>query len=280
MRIVEAELIKKAVKEAVKIANTRLPADVLTGLQKARENETLPHARRLLDILLENAYQAQTENMPLCQDTGLVTVQMQLGQEVLLTGGSVYEAIDQGTREGYQEGYFRASMVKGPFERVNTGDNTPAVVHLEMIAGDKVTITVFPKGAGSENMGRTAMLKPADGWEGARRFIIETVRIANANPCPPIIVGVGAGGNLEKACLLAKKALLRPIDQPHADSRIADLEAQLLQAINQLGIGPQGLGGDTTALAVNMEVHPTHIASLPVAVSLNCHSARRAVVTV
>lgn len=280
MRIVETELIKKAVKEAVKTANTRLPVDVLTSLEKARDNETVPHARRVLDILLENAHQAQTENMPLCQDTGLVTVHVQLGQEVALTGGSLYEAINQGIGEGYTEGYFRASMVKDPFERVNTGDNTPAVVHLEMIAGDKVIITVFPKGAGSENMGRTIMLKPADGWEGARRFVVDTVRIANANPCPPIIVGVGVGGNLEKACLLAKKALLRPIDQPHPDRRIAAREAQLLQDINKLGIGPQGMGGDTTALAVTMEVYPTHIASLPVAVSLNCHSARRAVVTV
>jgi fumarate hydratase subunit alpha len=280
MRIIETELIKDTIKEAVKTANTQLPADIITGLQKALENETVPHARRLLEILLENAQQARTENMPLCQDTGLVTVQLQLGQDVMLTGDSVYEAINQGIREGYKEGYFRASMVKDPFERINTDDNTPAVVHLEMITGDQVIITVFPKGAGSENMGRTAMLKPADGWAGARRFIIDTVRIANANPCPPIIVGVGAGGNMEKACLLAKKALLRPIDQPNPDRRIADLEAQLLQDINKLGIGPQGLGGDTTALAVHMEVHPTHIASLPVAVSLNCHSARRAVVTV
>lgn len=280
MRIVEVETIKETVKQAVITANTHLPEDVLDGLQKACDKETVPRARRLLEILLENAHQAQTENMPLCQDTGLVTVQIQLGQEVLLTGGDLYEAIDQGVREGYREGYFRASMVKDPLERVNTGDNTPAIVHLEMTAGDQVVITVFPKGAGSENMGRTAMLKPADSWLGVRRFIIETVKIANANPCPPIIVGVGLGGNMEKACLLAKKALLRPVNRSNADSRIADLEAQLLQAINQLGIGPQGLGGDTTALAVNMEVFPTHIASLPVAVSLNCHSTRRAVVTI
>lgn len=280
MRIVEVEMIKETVKQAVITANTHLPEDVLDGLQKACDKETVPRSRRLLEILLENAHLAQTENMPLCQDTGLVTVQIQLGQEVLLTGGDLYEAIDQGVREGYREGYFRASMIKDPLERVNTGDNTPAIVHLEMTAGDQVVITVFPKGAGSENMGRTAMLKPADSWLGVRRFIIETVKIANANPCPPIIVGVGLGGNMEKACLLAKKALFRPINRSNADSRIADLEAQLLQAINQLGIGPQGLGGDTTALAVNMEVFPTHIASLPVAVSLNCHSTRRAVVTI
>lgn len=280
MRIIKVEQIKETVKQAVRAANTQLPEDILDGLQKACTKETVPRARRLLEILLENAHLAQIENMPLCQDTGLVTIQIQLGQEVSLTGGDLYEAIDQGVREGYLEGYFRASMVKDPLERVNTGDNTPAVVHLEMTPGDQVVITVFPKGAGSENMGRTAMLKPADGWPGVRRFIIETVKIANANPCPPIIVGVGLGGNMEKACLLAKKALLRPINRSHADSRIADLEAQLLQDINQLGIGPQGLGGDTTALAVNMEVFPTHIASLPVAVSLNCHSTRRAVVTI
>lgn len=280
MRIVKVEQIKETVKQAVRAANTQLPEDILDGLQKACAKETVPRARRLLEILLENARLAQIESMPLCQDTGLVTIRIQLGQEVSLTNGDLYEAIDQGVREGYLEGYFRASMVKDPLERVNTGDNTPAVVHLEMTPGDQVVITVFPKGAGSENMGRTAMLKPADGWPGVRRFIIETVKIANANPCPPIIVGVGLGGNMEKACLLAKKALLRPINRSHADSRIADLEAQLLQDINQLGIGPQGLGGDTTALAVNMEVFPTHIASLPVAVSLNCHSTRRAVVTI
>lgn len=218
--------------------------------------------------------------MPLCQDTGLVTVHIELGQDVHLEGGSIYQAINQGVREGYKAGYFRASMVEDPLHRSNTGDNTPAVVHLELVDGDEVTITVFPKGAGSENMGRTAMLKPADGWTGVRQFVVETVRIANANPCPPIIVGVGMGGNLEKACLLAKKALLRPINKPHPDPEIAEKEAELLQAINQLGIGPQGLGGDVTALAVNMEVFPTHIASLPVAVSLNCHSTRRAVVKI
>lgn len=280
MRTVDVDKIKEAVKNAVINANTQLPADILEGLQKARDQETVPRARRLLEIILENARQAQEECMPLCQDTGLVTVHIALGQEVHLAGGDIYEAIAQGIREGYKNGYFRASMVKDPLNRTNTGDNTPAVVHLELAAGDEVVITVFPKGAGSENMGRTAMLKPSDGWEGACRFVIDTVRIANANPCPPIIVGVGMGGNLEKACLLAKKALLRPINQPHPDPAVAEKEAELLQAVNQLGIGTQGLGGDITALAVNMEVFPTHIASLPVAVSLNCHSARRAVVRI
>lgn len=280
MRIVDVEQIREAVKKAVITANTLLPADVLEGLQKALDRETVPRARRMLEIILENARQAQEESMPLCQDTGLVTVHIELGQDVHLEGGSIYQAINQGVREGYKAGYFRASMVEDPLHRSNTGDNTPAVVHLELVDGDEVTITVFPKGAGSENMGRTAMLKPADGWTGVRQFVVETVRIANANPCPPIIVGVGMGGNLEKACLLAKKALLRPINQAHPDSAIAAKEAELLQVINQLGIGPQGLGGDITALAVNMEVYPTHIASLPVAVSLNCHSARRAVVRI
>lgn len=280
MRIVDVEQIREAVKKAVITANTLLPADVLEGLQKALDRETVSRARRMLEIILENARQAQEESMPLCQDTGLVTVHIELGQDVHLEGGSIYQAINQGVREGYKAGYFRASMVEDPLHRSNTGDNTPAVVHLELVDGDEVTITVFPKGAGSENMGRTAMLKPADGWTGVRQFVVETVRIANANPCPPIIVGVGMGGNLEKACLLAKKALLRPINKPHPDPEIAEKEAELLQAINQLGIGPQGLGGDVTALAVNMEVFPTHIASLPVAVSLNCHSTRRAVVKI
>lgn len=280
MRIVDVEKIKEAVSKAVITANTQLPADVLEGLQKARDLETVPRARRLLEIILENARQAQEEGMPLCQDTGLVTVHIELGQEVHLDGGNVYQAINQGVREGYKAGYFRASMVKDPLNRINTGDNTPAIVHLELTDGEEVVITVFPKGAGSENMSRTAMLKPAEGWAGARQFVVETVRIANANPCPPIIVGVGMGGNLEKACFLAKKALLRPINRPHPYPKIAEKEAELLQAINQLGIGPQGLGGDITALAVNMEVYPTHIASLPVAVSLNCHSTRRAVVKI
>lgn len=280
MRIVDVKQIREAVKKAVITANTLLPADVLEGLQKALDRETVSRARRMLEIILENARQAQEESMPLCQDTGLVTVHIELGQDVHLEGGSIYQAINQGVREGYKAGYFRASMVEDPLHRSNTGDNTPAVVHLELVDGDEVTITVFPKGAGSENMGRTAMLKPADGWTGVRQFVVETVRIANANPCPPIIVGVGMGGNLEKACLLAKKALLRPINKPHPDPEIAEKEAELLQAINQLGIGPQGLGGDVTALAVNMEVFPTHIASLPVAVSLNCHSTRRAVVKI
>lgn len=280
MRTIDVGQIKEAVEKAVITANTQLPADVLEGLHKAWDQETVPRARRLLEILLDNARQAQAESMPLCQDTGLVTVQIMMGQEVHLTGGDLYEAVNQGIRAGYKAGYFRASMVKDPLNRINTGDNTPAVVHLELAAGDEVLITVFPKGAGSENMGRTAMLKPADGWAGVRQFVIDTVKIANANPCPPIIVGVGMGGNMEKACILAKKALLRPINQTHPDQVIAEREAELLQAINQLGIGPQGLGGDVTALAVNMEVYPTHIASLPVAVSLNCHSTRRAVVKI
>jgi len=280
MRVVNVEQIKEAVCEAVITANTRLPADILEGLQQARDRETVPRARYLLEIMLENARLAQEESMPLCQDTGLVTVHIALGQDVHLTGGDLYAAVNQGVREGYKKGYFRASMVKDPLNRINTGDNTPAVVHVEFTPGEELVITVFPKGAGSENMSRTAMLKPAEGWEGVRRFVIETVKIANANPCPPIIVGVGLRGNLEKACLLAKKALLRPINQAHPDSAIAAKEGELLQVINQLGIGPQGLGGDITALAVNMEVYPTHIASLPVAVSLNCHSARRAVVRI
>lgn len=280
MREINVTQLKDAVKRAVITANTHLPPDIVAGLEQALLTEQTPRAQRLLAILLENAQLAREESLPLCQDTGLVTVQVELGQEVILTGGDIYQAINQGISEGYKLGFFRASMVNDPIERINTGDNTPAVVHIEMVPGDKITITVFPKGAGSENMGRIAMLKPSDGSAGVINFIVETVKIANANPCPPIIVGAGVGGNMEKAALLAKRALLRPINYRHHDPRIAELEIEIWQKINQLGIGPQGWGGDTTALAVNIEVFPTHIASLPVAVSLNCHSSRRATITI
>lgn len=280
MREVGVDIIREAVRKAVIQANIHLPPDVRAALRTALDRESDPRARRILEILWENALLAEQHAMPLCQDTGLVTVQVQLGQEVLLTGEDLDEAINQGVRDGYREGYFRASMVADPLHRVNTGDNTPAVIHLEMIPGDQIHLTVFPKGAGSENMARTAMLKPSEGESGVVEFVLDTVRTANANPCPPIIVGIGLGGNLEKAALLAKKALLRPITQRHPQTGVARLEKELLHRINQLGIGPQGLGGDTTALAVNIELFPTHIASLPVAVSLNCHSTRRTTVTI
>lgn len=278
MREIDVNQIQKAVCQAAVTANTILPPDIRASLEQALEKETHEGARRILGILLQNAALAEHDQMALCQDTGLVTVSVRLGQQVLLTGGDLTEAINEGIRQGYRQGYFRSSIVGHPLQRVNTGDNTPAVIHLEIVPGDALTVTVFPKGAGSENMGRLAMLKPSDGQPGVIRFILETVAIANANPCPPIVVGVGIGGNMEKAAMLAKKALLRPLTDRHPDPEMAALEGELLNRINAMGIGPQGLGGDTTALAVNIEVYPTHIASLPVAVSLNCHSTRRATV--
>lgn len=280
MREINVNQIQEAVCQAAITANTILPPDIREGLEQAFEKETHDGARRILSILLQNAVLAEHDKMALCQDTGLATVSIRLGQQVLLTGGDLTEAINEGIRQGYRQGYFRSSIVGHPLQRVNTGDNTPAVIHLEIVPGEALTVTVFPKGAGSENMGRLAMLKPSDGQMGVTRFILETVAIANANPCPPIVVGVGIGGNMEKAAMLAKKALLRPLTERHPDPEMAALEGELLRQINNMGIGPQGLGGDTTALAVNIEVYPTHIASLPVAVSLNCHSTRRATVNI
>ncbi|MEW6440568.1 MAG: fumarate hydratase [bacterium] len=273
MREIQAEQITRTVRDLCIDANYRLGGDVLEAIREARANEESPQARGVLGELEENAQIAARGVFPLCQDTGFAVVFVELGQEVNVVGGSLGEAVQEGVRQGYRDGYLRKSICD-PFTRRNTGDNTPAVVHLELVAGAKVRIVVAPKGGGSENMSRVTMLTPAEGWEGVKRFVVQRVREAGPNPCPPIVVGVGVGGTFEKAALIAKKALLRPVGKPHADPGIAEKEQELLREIQATGIGPAGYGGGHTALAVQMEVFPCHIASLPVAVNINCHSAR------
>lgn len=277
MRTINVNEVSQAVAEAVIKANTVLPLDVLQALRDSARIEQ-SRGKRSLEILLENAELAKSSGLALCQDTGLVVVNIELGQEVVLTGGLLEDAVNEGIREGYARGYFRKSVVGNPLVRKNTGDNTPAVIHFNLVAGEGLKLSILPKGAGSENMGRLAMLKPSQGMEGVKQFIIETVKEAGGNPCPPIIVGVGVGGNMEKAALLAKHALLREVGSVNPDEVLAGLEQELLAEINDLGIGPQGLGGNVTALAVHIETYATHIACLPVAVNLGCHSTRRVTV--
>jgi len=256
-------------------ANYYLGDDVIDALRRARADEISPVGQDVLDQLLENAAVAREGDLPLCQDTGLAVVFLAVGQEVHIIGGDLYQAINEGVRRGYDEGYLRKSIVGQPFSaRGNTKDNTPAVIHCQIVPGDSLEITVVPKGGGSENMSALGMLKPADGRQGVVDFVARTVESAGANPCPPTIVGVGVGGTAEKAMLLAKYSLLRPIGQPSPDPDVAQLEDDILERVNRLGIGPQGLGGRTTALAIHVETHPCHIASLPVAVNIQCHSAR------
>lgn len=275
MRQINVDLIEKAIAQAVIDANTVLPKDVQRALEAARERETLPAARRFLQIILENADIACRDRMALCQDCGMVVAHVELGQEIHLIGGDLEGAINSGISAGYQRGYLRKSVVKDPLERINTGDNTPAIVHITLVPGDILQLTLMPKGAGSENMGQLAMLKPSAGIEGVKDFILQVVRAAGGNPCPPVIVGVGIGGNMEKAALLAKHALLREVGHPNESPDLAKLEIEMLDRINATGIGVMGIGGNTTALAVNIETYPTHIACLPVAVNLGCHSTRR-----
>lgn len=274
LRNIDVEVIQKAVADALIKANTTLPDDILAALKQALLKETNPVAAACLQIILDNAGIAARENMPLCQDTGMVIAYVEMGQEVHIIGGTLEDSINEGVRDGYVRGYLRKSVVKDPFDRINTGDNTPAILHLNLVPGERLRITLMAKGAGSENMGQLAMLKPSAGVEGVKEFILKAVREAGGNPCPPIIVGVGVGGNMEKAAALAKQALLRAVGVPNPRPEIAALEDEMLRKINALGIGVQGLGGNTTALAVNIETYPTHIASLPVAVNLGCHSTR------
>jgi fumarate hydratase subunit alpha len=229
---------------------------------------------------MENADIAERESLPMCQDTGMACVFVSVGQDAHIVGGSLEEAINQGVRQGYKDGYLRKSVVKDPLDRVNTGDNTPAAIYYDIVPGNKLKITIAPKGFGSENMSKIKMLKPSDGIEGIKKFIIETVKEAGPNPCPPTIIGVGIGGTFDKVAFLAKKALLRPINKSNSNPFYADLEKELLEKINQLGVGPQGFGGKTTSLGINIEVFPTHIAGLPVAVNVNCHATRHAEVTI
>jgi len=275
MREIHTEQITGTVARLCMEANYDLPEDVLDSLRAARQAEVSPVGRELLDRILENADIARLERMPLCQDTGLTVVFLRVGQDVHIVGGPLTDAINDGVRRGYTEGYLRKSVVAQPFsQRVNTKDNAPAVIHTDIVPGDTLHIMVVPKGGGSENMSFLGMLKPADGRQGVIDFVVNSVDKAGANPCPPIIVGVGIGGTIDQTTLLAKRALLRKVGQPNTDPEVASLEQEILQRVNGLGIGPQGFGGLTTALAVHAETFPCHIASMPVVVNIQCHSAR------
>lgn len=273
VREINAQEITAAVERLCIEANVDLPADIQTKLDKSWETEPWPLAKGILGTIRENFNIAAEDRVPICQDTGMACVFLEIGQDVHIVG-SLKDAVDEGVRRGYTKGHLRKSVVKDPLDRVNTGDNTPAVLYTEIVEGDGFKITVAPKGFGSENMSRIKMLKPSDGIEGVKAFVIDTVEEAGPNPCPPIVVGVGIGGTFDKAALLAKKAIVRSTDVRNADPFYASLEEELLEKINELGVGPQGIGGRTTALAVNIEKMPTHIAGLPVAVNINCHVTR------
>lgn len=275
MRTISAQQISDAVAALCVRANKELPEDIVCAMHTAMAEEPWPLAQNTLGVLCENIDAAAARSLPICQDTGMACVFAELGQDVHLEGDFT-QAVNAGVRRGYTEGYLRKSVVCDPLRRVNTGDNSPAAITVELVPGDKLKLTVIPKGFGSENMSRLAMLKPADGVEGVKRFVVETVKAAGSNPCPPIVVGVGIGGTFDKAAALAKHALLRPIDRPNADPYYAALERELLEEINALGTGPQGFGGRTTALGLNIETMPTHVAGLPVAVNISCHVTRRA----
>ena len=275
MREIETISITQAVAELCQQANSVLGEDVLTALQQAQQTEESLLGRETLSQIIENAQIATQEHMPLCQDCGTAVIFLEIGQDIHITGGDLHTAVEEGVRRGYSQGYLRKSIVSQPLSsRTNTGDNTPPVIHTEIVPGDRLKVMVMPKGGGAENMSRLAMLKPGEGRQGIIDFAVKTVDEAGGNPCPPIIVGVGIGATAEKAMFLAKKALLRPVATPSPDPEIAELEKELLSRINDLGIGPLGLGGRTTALAVHAEVVPTHIASLPAAINIQCHSAR------
>ncbi len=275
MREITTEQITQEVARLCIEANYYLGEDVLDVLHDARENEVSPVGQAVLDQILQNIEISNRGELPLCQDTGLLVAFLELGQEVHIVGGDLYEAINEGVRQGYKVGYLRKSVVDKPFSaRVNTKDNTPAVIHTEIIPGDRLKITVCPKGGGSENMSYLKMFSPAAGRQGIIDWVVECVDKSGANPCPPIIVGVGIGGTVDQTTLIAKKSLLRPVGQPHPDPEVAALEAEILERVNKLGIGPQGLGGRVTALAVHVETFPCHIASMPAAINIQCHSAR------
>lgn len=274
MRTLDSIEITNAVKKLCMDANYYLPCDIKSALEKSRTAEKSHSAKLILDDILKNAEIAKTDNMPICQDTGMAVFKVEIGQNVHISGKNITDAINDGVMQGYQGGYLRKSVVADPLRRTNTNTNTPAIIHYDIVDGDKVRITFAPKGFGSENMSALAMLKPAQGIDGVIDFVLKTVENAGSNPCPPIVVGVGIGGTMEKAACLAKYALMRPIDSRNADEFYADLEDTLLEKINKLGIGPQGLGGSTSALGVNVEVFATHIAGLPVCVNINCHATR------
>ena len=276
MREIPVSRITDAVERLCIEANTHLPDDVKRAIEACRACEDGDIAVGVLDNIMENYQIADRECVPICQDTGMACVFLEIGQDVHLTGGDLREAVDEGVRRGYTDGYLRKSIVADPLRRGNTGDNTPAAITVHLVDGDGCTITVAPKGFGSENMSRIQMLKPADGVEGFQKFVLDTVQQAGSNPCPPIVLGIGVGGSFDKVAYLAKKALLRPLDVPNPDPYYAALERELLAAINELGIGPQGFGGKTTCLGLAIEQMPTHVAGLPVAVNVSCHVTRRA----
>ncbi|MBR2471517.1 MAG: fumarate hydratase [Clostridia bacterium] len=276
MREISVNEITTAVKQLCISANVSLNSDIYRAIDNAQKEETAETAKSVLSILKENADIAKEKQVPICQDTGMVIVFFKIGQDVHITGGSVTDAINEGVRLGYTEGYLRKSVVGDPLERKNTGDNTPAVIYYDIVPGDKITISVMPKGFGSENMGAVKMLKPSDGVGGVIDFVLDTVKKAGPNPCPPIVLGIGIGGTMDKAAELSKEALLRPVDSSNENEYYAELENTLLKKINELDIGPQGFGGKTTALGVNIKTFPTHIAGLPVAVTISCHVTRHA----
>ncbi|MGF7018514.1 fumarate hydratase subunit alpha [Lachnospiraceae bacterium PF1-21] len=276
MREINASQITEVVETLCIKANEHLPGDVKNAIECCRSREDWDIAKGVLDQIVENYEIADEQNVPICQDTGMACVFLEIGQDVHITGGDLSEAINEGVRRGYEKGYLRKSVVKDPVRRGNTGDNTPAMIYTEIVPGDKINITVGPKGFGSENMSMIRMFKPSAGLQGIKDFILEVVETAGPNPCPPMVVGVGIGGTFDKAALLAKKALMRPIDTANPDPYYADLEVEMLDKVNELGIGPQGFGGKTTAIGLNIETMPTHIAGMPCAVNINCHVTRHA----
>ena len=278
MREIDVKEITKVVSQLFQEACYYLPEDVLNALKQARQTEESPIGCNVLDRIIENVDISAKEQIPICGDTGVAVVFLEIGQDIHIVGGDIYCAINEGVRQGYAEGYLRKSMVSQPFSaRTNTGDNTPAMIHTDIVPGDKLKIVALPKGAGSENMARLAVLFPAQGRQGVIDFVVNAVDKAGSNPCPPHIVGVGIGGTVEKTMMLAKRALLRRVGEPNPDAEVAELETEILERVNRLGIGPAGYGGRATALAVHVEVFPSHIASLPVAVNIQCWCARQKV---
>lgn len=274
MREISVNVVRDKVKELCISANYYIGDDVRERLTYYRDNEKYEIAKDVLGKIIDNSNIAKNENMPMCQDTGMACVFLEIGQDVHFVDGNLEDAINEGVKLGYDEGYLRKSVVKDPIDRINTKDNTPAIINYNIVSGDKVKITVAPKGFGSENMSKIAMLKPSDGLEGVKKFILKTVEEAGPNPCPPMVVGVGIGGTFEKVAFLSKKALLRNLNEKNKDEFYENLENELLKEINKMGIGPQGFGGLTTAIGVNIETYPTHIAGLPVAVNISCHATR------
>jgi len=278
MREITSQEVAQAVESLCISSNCTLSEDVWKALREKLKNEESPVGKEVLEEILENDRMAEEEKLPLCQDTGFATIFVEMGQEVRVTGGDFYEAINKGVGNGYRKGYLRKSVVKDPLRRKNTGDNSPAWVHIDIVPGNRLKISVMPKGAGSENMSTVKMLSPAEGVQGVKKFVLDWVRERGANACPPLVVGVGIGGTFEGVAKLAKKALLRPIGSKNPEPFYAEMEEELLKEVNNLGLGPQGLGGSTTALAVHIETYSCHIASLPLAINLQCHAVRHATI--